>query len=129
MSETQFDVVIVGGRCAGATLGAMLARGGLRVCVLDKASFPARRSRHARSNPTGWRCCAGSGYSRRCWPRARTWYGEPPSPARTRNSRWTSTRMPTVRCWVCAARPWTRSSSTTPRAPARRSAPAARWRR
>ncbi|MCP9619147.1 FAD-dependent monooxygenase [Nocardia otitidiscaviarum] len=41
MSETQFDVVIVGGRCAGATLGAMLARGGLRVCVLDKASFPS----------------------------------------------------------------------------------------
>lgn len=41
MLESEFDVVIVGGRCAGATLGAMLAHRGLRVCVLDKASFPS----------------------------------------------------------------------------------------
>jgi 2-polyprenyl-6-methoxyphenol hydroxylase-like FAD-dependent oxidoreductase len=41
MLKTDFDVVIVGGRCAGATLGAMLARNGLSVCILDKAEFPS----------------------------------------------------------------------------------------
>ncbi len=35
-----FDVVIVGARCAGSALAAFLARGGLRVCVVDKATFP-----------------------------------------------------------------------------------------
>lgn len=36
-----FDVVIVGARCAGSPLAIMLARRGLRVCVLDKAQFPS----------------------------------------------------------------------------------------
>src|SRR5712671_2066002 len=40
MSET-FDVIVVGGRCAGAPLATMLARAGLRVCVLDKDRFPS----------------------------------------------------------------------------------------
>jgi menaquinone-9 beta-reductase len=35
-----FDVVIVGARCAGSVLAAFLARGGLRVCLIDKAHFP-----------------------------------------------------------------------------------------
>jgi 2-polyprenyl-6-methoxyphenol hydroxylase-like FAD-dependent oxidoreductase len=35
------DVVIVGGRCAGASLAIRLARAGLRVCVLDRAHFPS----------------------------------------------------------------------------------------
>lgn len=35
-----FDVVIVGARCAGSALAAFLARGGLRVCLVDKARFP-----------------------------------------------------------------------------------------
>ncbi|MGW2473262.1 NAD(P)/FAD-dependent oxidoreductase [Streptomyces sp. NPDC001665] len=34
----EFDVVVVGARCAGATLGALLARRGLRVVVLDQAT-------------------------------------------------------------------------------------------
>jgi len=34
----DFDVVIVGARCAGSTLGALLARRGLRVAVLDQAA-------------------------------------------------------------------------------------------
>lgn len=38
---TDFDVVIVGGRCAGSPLAAMLARRGLRVCVVDKSEFPS----------------------------------------------------------------------------------------
>jgi 2-polyprenyl-6-methoxyphenol hydroxylase-like FAD-dependent oxidoreductase len=35
------DVVIVGGRCAGATLALRLARAGLRVVVVDRARFPS----------------------------------------------------------------------------------------
>jgi 2-polyprenyl-6-methoxyphenol hydroxylase-like FAD-dependent oxidoreductase len=34
------DVVIVGGRCAGASLAIRLARAGLRVTVVDRATFP-----------------------------------------------------------------------------------------
>ncbi len=37
----SFDVVIVGGRCAGASLATYLARAGMQVCVLDKAAFPS----------------------------------------------------------------------------------------
>lgn len=37
----RFDVVIVGARCAGSPLAALLARRGMRVCVLDKARFPS----------------------------------------------------------------------------------------
>lgn len=40
MSEA-FDVVVVGARCAGAPLTTMLARGGLRVCLVDKDQFPS----------------------------------------------------------------------------------------
>lgn len=38
---TTFDVAIVGARCAGAPLATMLARRGLRVCLLDRAHFPS----------------------------------------------------------------------------------------
>lgn len=37
----RFDVVVVGARCAGAPLATMLARRGLRVCVVDRARFPS----------------------------------------------------------------------------------------
>jgi flavin-dependent dehydrogenase len=37
----RYDVVVVGARCAGSPLAAMLARRGLRVCVLDRARFPS----------------------------------------------------------------------------------------
>jgi menaquinone-9 beta-reductase len=40
MSES-FDVIVVGARCAGAPLATMLARDGLRVCVVDKDRFPS----------------------------------------------------------------------------------------
>lgn len=36
----QVDVVVVGGRCAGSPLAALLARSGVRVVVLERASFP-----------------------------------------------------------------------------------------
>ncbi|WP_454793446.1 NAD(P)/FAD-dependent oxidoreductase [Mycolicibacterium lutetiense] len=37
----SFDVVVVGGRCAGSALAAYLARAGMRVCLVDKANFPS----------------------------------------------------------------------------------------
>ncbi len=40
MSES-FDVIVVGARCAGAPLATMLARDGLRVCLVDKDRFPS----------------------------------------------------------------------------------------
>ena len=39
--NTDFDVVIVGARCAGSPLALMLARRGMRVCLVDRASFPS----------------------------------------------------------------------------------------
>src|SRR5882757_8564311 len=35
-----YDAVIVGARCAGSPLTTMLARRGLRVCLLDRVRFP-----------------------------------------------------------------------------------------
>ena len=40
MSES-FDAIVVGARCAGAPLATMLARDGLRVCLVDKDRFPS----------------------------------------------------------------------------------------
>ena len=37
----RFDVVIVGARCAGAPLAALLARQGVATAVVDKATFPS----------------------------------------------------------------------------------------
>jgi 2-polyprenyl-6-methoxyphenol hydroxylase-like FAD-dependent oxidoreductase len=37
----NFDVIVVGSRCAGSPLAVMLARRGLSVCVVDKAGFPS----------------------------------------------------------------------------------------
>ncbi|HEY7255933.1 MAG TPA: NAD(P)/FAD-dependent oxidoreductase [Solirubrobacterales bacterium] len=37
----RFDVIVVGARCAGSPLATMLARRGLHVCLLDRASFPS----------------------------------------------------------------------------------------
>jgi flavin-dependent dehydrogenase len=37
---TDVDVVVVGARCAGAPLAALLAREGVRVVVLERATFP-----------------------------------------------------------------------------------------
>jgi flavin-dependent dehydrogenase len=41
MTEERFDVVVVGARVAGSATARLLAQSGLRVLVLDKASFPS----------------------------------------------------------------------------------------
>ena len=40
MSQT-YDAIIVGARCAGSPLAALLARKGFRVLVVDRATFPS----------------------------------------------------------------------------------------
>jgi 2-polyprenyl-6-methoxyphenol hydroxylase-like FAD-dependent oxidoreductase len=40
-SSGDFDVVIVGARCAGSPLATLLARRGLRVCLVDRDGFPS----------------------------------------------------------------------------------------
>lgn len=52
MSES-FDAIVVGARCAGAPLATMLARDGLRVCLLDKDSFPSDTPSTHGIQPTG----------------------------------------------------------------------------
>jgi len=37
----RFDVIVVGARCAGSPLAILLARAGMRVCVVDRARFPS----------------------------------------------------------------------------------------
>ena len=41
MRERNFDVVIVGGRVAGASLAIRLAQAGRKVAIVDRASFPS----------------------------------------------------------------------------------------
>lgn len=42
MVKIQYDVIIIGGRHAGASLAIRLAQGGLHVLVVDRAIFPSR---------------------------------------------------------------------------------------
>ena len=41
MAQDQFDVIVVGARCAGSPTAMLLARNGYRVLVLDRAKFPS----------------------------------------------------------------------------------------
>jgi 2-polyprenyl-6-methoxyphenol hydroxylase-like FAD-dependent oxidoreductase len=41
MSKHDFDVIIVGARCAGSTTAMLLARRGYKVLVVDRATFPS----------------------------------------------------------------------------------------
>ena len=42
MSQRDYDVIIIGGRCAGSTLAIRLARQKLKVLVIDRATFPSQ---------------------------------------------------------------------------------------
>ena len=53
--DHRFDVVIVGARCAGAPLAVLLARAGLRVCLLDRSRFPSDTPSTHGIQPTGVR--------------------------------------------------------------------------
>jgi 2-polyprenyl-6-methoxyphenol hydroxylase-like FAD-dependent oxidoreductase len=39
--SNQFDVIVVGARCAGSPLATLLSRAGLKVCLVDRAAFPS----------------------------------------------------------------------------------------
>jgi flavin-dependent dehydrogenase len=41
MAPDRFDAIVVGARCAGAPTAMLLARGGLDVLVVDRATFPS----------------------------------------------------------------------------------------
>jgi 2-polyprenyl-6-methoxyphenol hydroxylase-like FAD-dependent oxidoreductase len=41
MDEDQYDVIVVGARCAGSPTAMLLARYGYRVLVVDRATFPS----------------------------------------------------------------------------------------
>jgi menaquinone-9 beta-reductase len=49
----RFDVLVVGARCAGSPLATMLARKGLRVCVVDRSKFPSEVPSTHGIQPTG----------------------------------------------------------------------------
>jgi 2-polyprenyl-6-methoxyphenol hydroxylase-like FAD-dependent oxidoreductase len=52
---------VVGGRCAGAPLAALLARRGLRVCVVDRARFPSDTPSTHAIQPSGVQVLDGLG--------------------------------------------------------------------
>jgi menaquinone-9 beta-reductase len=49
----RYDVIVVGGRCAGASLATLLARAGLRTCIVDRAGFPSDTPSTHGIQPTG----------------------------------------------------------------------------
>jgi 2-polyprenyl-6-methoxyphenol hydroxylase-like FAD-dependent oxidoreductase len=49
----NFDVIVVGARCAGSPLAASLAARGLRVCVLDRARLPSEVPSTHMLHPSG----------------------------------------------------------------------------
>jgi 2-polyprenyl-6-methoxyphenol hydroxylase-like FAD-dependent oxidoreductase len=50
---TQFDVIVVGARCAGSPLATLLARAGMHVCLVDRAGFPSDTPSTHVVQPTG----------------------------------------------------------------------------
>jgi 2-polyprenyl-6-methoxyphenol hydroxylase-like FAD-dependent oxidoreductase len=49
----EFDVIVVGARCAGSPLAAALACRGLRVCLLDRSGFPSEVPSTHMIHPSG----------------------------------------------------------------------------
>ena len=53
MAANQYDVIVVGARCAGSPTAMLLARQGYRVLLLDRATFPADTISTHVIQPTG----------------------------------------------------------------------------
>src|SRR5256885_14422426 len=68
--QEHFDVVVVGGRCAGAPLAMLLAREGLRVCVVDRARFPSETPSTHGIQPSGVTILERLGLRERVEPQA-----------------------------------------------------------
>src|SRR5256885_16721704 len=55
MPVSEYDVIVVGARCAGSPLATLLARAGARVCLVDRARFPSDTPSTHMVQPTGVR--------------------------------------------------------------------------
>ncbi len=53
MSETTYDAIVVGARCAGSPTAMLLARQGHRVLLVDKATFPSDTMSTHQVHPPG----------------------------------------------------------------------------
>ena len=58
MSKRDFDVIVVGARCAGAPTAMLLARKGYKVLVVDRATFPSDTLSTHVIQPLGALCLA-----------------------------------------------------------------------
>jgi 2-polyprenyl-6-methoxyphenol hydroxylase-like FAD-dependent oxidoreductase len=52
----MYDVIVIGARCAGAALALLLARGGLKVLVIDRTRFPSDTMSGHYIHPAGVSC-------------------------------------------------------------------------
>lgn len=59
--NAEFDVIVVGARCAGSPLATRLARAGLEVCLVDRDSFPSDTPSTHGIQPCGVRVLDGLG--------------------------------------------------------------------
>jgi menaquinone-9 beta-reductase len=57
----HFDVIIVGARCAGSPLATLLARAGIKVCLVDRAGFPSDTPSTHTIQPSGVKILAELG--------------------------------------------------------------------
>jgi 2-polyprenyl-6-methoxyphenol hydroxylase-like FAD-dependent oxidoreductase len=64
-----YDAIIVGARCAGASLAMLLARQGAKVLLVDRATFPPTFRTVTSSTGTARRGCVPGACSTK-WPAA-----------------------------------------------------------
>lgn len=65
--DERFDVIVVGGRCAGSSLAIQLARAGVAVCVVDRSAFPSDTPSTHVVQPSGVRILERLGVLDRLW--------------------------------------------------------------